>query len=425
MHLVLRLSLPVALGALLPWSTVLAQDSVPSRADLLRAERLARATDLQPPQRSGWEKFFYNGEQNLIVQKLQAGYRGFGIAFGGFPNGKGWLAGGIGFSDFAVGSSNPTPDMANRIDVQASATYSIRTYKQVGGRVAWRNIGGTPLAVAVAGQWYDWPRRYFWGFGPDSDESNESNYSVSGYDAGGDLWVEPRLGVMIGGGFRVLGPTTGPGTDPGYPSVGEVFAPASLPGYGQKTRFLRTEAFADIDLRDNPLYPRSGGRYTLRFADYSDRNLGRFGFRRYEIDLEQLFALQRKRKVFAVRALGIFTDPKDGNEVPFYFYPAAGSSRRLRGFESNRFQDRSLMIFTGEYRWAVWWPLDMALFVDAGNVAYDWREVFDDLKVTYGFGFRMHGAETFGFRVDLAWGDEGFKFHGSLNYPFKPGGLPR
>lgn len=425
MHRFLRTSiLALTVSALPAWGLV-AQPSGASRAELLRAERMARADDLEPPQRSGWEKFFYNSEQNLIMQKFQAGYRGFGIAFGGFPNGKGWLAAGIGFSDFAVGSSNPTPDMANRIDVQASATYSIRTYRQIGGRVAWRNIGGSPFAISTSAQWYDWPRRYFWGFGPDSDLEAESNYSVEGYEVGGDAWIEPSLGVIIGGGLHVLRPTTGPGTDAETPTIDEAFDPAGLPGYQEQTRFLRADAYIDLDLRDNPLYPRSGGRYTLRFADYSDRNLDRFGFRRYEVDLEQLLALQRKRKVLAFRALGIFSVPKDGNEVPFYYYPTAGSSRRLRGFESNRFQDRNLLIFTGEYRWAVWWPLDMALFVDVGNVAHERADLFDDMKVSYGFGFRMHGMDAFGFRTDFAWGDEGFRFHGSLNYPFKPGGLAR
>lgn len=402
-----------------------AQEAPPLRAELLRAERQARAADLHPPRHVGLERFFYNSEQNLLMQKFSAGYRGFGIAFGGFPSGKGWLAAGIGYSDFGVGSANPSPDMPNRVDVLAAATYSIRTFKQAGGRVALNNIGGSPFAVSASAQWYDWPRRYFWGFGPDSSLDDESDYSVFGYEFGGDAWIEPQPGIIVGGGLHSLRPTSGPGTDPDEPTIDEVFDPADLPGYEQQTRFLRTDGFIDLDFRDNPGYPRSGGRYRFVFSDYADQNLDRFGFRRFEVDLEQLLAIQRKRKVFAFRALGVFTSPKEGDEVPFYYYPAMGSSRRMRGFESNRFQDRNLLIFTGEYRWAVWWPLDMALFVDVGNVAYERSDVFEDMKVTYGVGFRMHTESAMVFRVDLAWGDEGFRMHGSLSYPFMPGGLAR
>jgi hypothetical protein len=41
---------------------------------------------------------------------------------------------------------------------------------------------------------------------------------------------------------------------------------------------------------------------------------------------------------------------------------------------------------TAEYRWEAWWALDDALFVDAGKVAADRKDLtLRDLDVSYGF----------------------------------------
>ena len=55
--------------------------------------------------------------------------------------------------------------------------------------------------------------------------------------------------------------------------------------------------------------------------------------------------------------------------------PFLGSGSTLRGFANRRFTDRNRMLLTGEYRWRPSRYLDMALFMDAGQVAADRRRL--------------------------------------------------
>ena len=67
------------------------------------------------------------------------------------------------------------------------------------------------------------------------------------------------------------------------------------------------------------------------------------------------------------------------------------------------------LALTAEYRWEAAWLLDGALFVDAGTVASDRRNLkLRDLDVTYGVGFRVHSNSAFVARLDLAFSREGF-----------------
>ncbi len=112
--------------------------------------------------------------------------------------------------------------------------------------------------------------------------------------------------------------------------------------------------------------------------------------------------------MLALRALTVLTDADTGNEVPFYYTPTLGGGDRLRGFREGRFTDRNSLLLTAEYRWEAWWPLDMALFVDVGRVAFDRSDLLEDLEASYGIGFRFHNTEAVVFRLDLAFSREGF-----------------
>ena len=75
----------------------------------------------------------------------------------------------------------------------------------------------------------------------------------------------------------------------------------------------------------------------------------------------------------------------------------------LRGYPSWRFRDRNRLLVTGEYRWTAGPFVDMALFLDAGQVApraadFDWG----GFKKTYGIGLTLHTLTTSVTRIDLA-----------------------
>jgi outer membrane protein assembly factor BamA len=118
----------------------------------------------------------------------------------------------------------------------------------------------------------------------------------------------------------------------------------------------------------------------------------------------------------------------DGNTVvvnkpPFFEGARLGGLYRMRGYPNNRFNDRSVIYTTAEYRytlkwnpianisWLRWLKIDwfqLVGFVEGGRVAgeYSLSELFSDWKVDGGIGIRamMAGAVI---RVDMAGSDEG------------------
>jgi outer membrane protein assembly factor BamA len=172
---------------------------------------------------------------------------------------------------------------------------------------------------------------------------------------------------------------------------------------------VRSDASVALDWRDNPLHPHDGGRYGVQFSDYHDRDLDAFDFRKVAIDLQQYVPIPDRYRTIALHAAVTLTDPRHGQEVPFYFQPTLGGAQALRGFREFRFQDRNSVLLTAEYRWEAWWALDGAVFVDAGQVSARRQDFnFRDFDVSYGVGFRLHSNTAFVARLDLAFSREGF-----------------
>jgi outer membrane protein assembly factor BamA len=202
----------------------------------------------------------------------------------------------------------------------------------------------------------------------------------------------------------------GAGRDSRHASVEKVFDPAAIAGFeGGKRNFLRADAFVEYDRRDNPSYPRSGTYLGTKFSRYSDRDLERYSFRRYQFDAQQYIPFDNGYKVLAVAGNVVLTDTDGNNTVPFYFMPDLGGRQRLRGFRERRFRDSNSIFASAEYRWEAWWALDVAVFADAGKVASRRSDInLQDLEATYGIGFRLHSKKAFAFRVDIARSREGF-----------------
>jgi outer membrane protein assembly factor BamA len=94
--------------------------------------------------------------------------------------------------------------------------------------------------------------------------------------------------------------------------------------------------------------------------------------------------------------------------VPFFLTPDLGGSHALRGYPAWRFRDRNRMLLTGEYRWTAGSFVDMALFLDAGNVAPRFSDLaLRSLKTSYGIGVLFHTFQQTALRVELAQTREG------------------
>lgn len=400
-------ALPVWLTGLLLWTAVPVLAQAPSRAALLRAQREAKVETTSEPERTGTEKRLRDIAKFSRFTAIS--WKGFQFAGGDFPSGAGFNFG-VGFRDLAVGSVYEEDDLPNRVDVNLVAATSTSQYYQVSGDFAFRNLGGSPFSAGVRAMYYEWPQQDFYGLGPDSQEDNRTNYLIRSVDVGAGLWLEPKKGLRVGVGAFFTNPRIGAGRDTLFPSTDEVAPPGTLPGLETQPDFLRINGLVDFDWTDKPLYPRSGGYYGVQIANFKDQDLDHFNFRRYEVDLQQYIPFRNKYSVVALRALTVITDAESGNEVPFYYMPTLGGGDRLRGFREGRFTDNNSLLLTAEYRWEAWWPLDMALFVDAGQVAADRKDLFEDLDVSYGIGFRFHNSEAVVLRMDFSFSREGFIF---------------
>jgi hypothetical protein len=310
----------------------------------------------------------------------------------------------------AIGSTPQSAERRRRnaADVDLLAAYSTRGYTRTAAAFGVRNLGGAALDLRVRGQYYEFPQEDFFGLGADSRKADRTDYLLRGTDVGGTLRWAPKW-VEIGGGVSYLSPRVGSGTDRRFPSTEQRFNPAALPGFAEQPDFLRGDASIALDWRDNPLHPHSGGRYGVQVSDFRDQNLSAFSFRRTAIEVQQYVPLPTRYRTIALRAAAVLTDPRAGQQVPFFYQPTLGGSQSLRGFREFRFRDRNSLSLTAEYRWEAWWALDGALFVDAGKVAFNRRDLTrDDLEVSYGFGFRVHSNSAFVARLDLAFSREGF-----------------
>lgn len=381
---------------------------VPSRADLLRELREAKAERVEPPSRAFWESVLYRAEQGLVLEKLRAGYRGFRPTVGGFPPGAG-VAAGVRFEDMEVGSLYPDARTPDRLDVVADFLYSLSDYRRFQSEVQLRNIRGSPLGIGLGARVYRYPREDFFGFGLGSREGDRSDYLLESEELVLSSWLEPTPGLRAGGSWALEGPEVRSGTDPDLPSLDEVFDVGEVPGFRRQPGFRRLDAFVVYDWRDSALLPRRGGYYSVRLSAYDDRQLERFDFRRYEVELHQYLPFFQGRRLFALRANAVLTDPADGHDVPFFYQPDLGRNTELRGFSEYRFRDRNRLLLNAEYRWEVWWAADMALFVDAGSVAARGGDLFDvgDMKVDYGVGLRFKTHDAFLLRLDVARSSEG------------------
>ena len=379
-----------------------------TRTAQIEAERDAKSPHLKPPTRSKVESFLYWYDNQYVIPRLFAGWKGFHLGPGHFPAGAG-MKFGMGYTKLAIGSRYADEDLPNRIDVSGNVGYTTRDYSSYSGNLAWRNIAGAPVDFLFGGSHYRYPQEDFFGLGQDSLEDNRTDYLMESSDFGTEAQWRPHQHLSLVAGASYLTPDIGSGTDDRFPSSEDVFDPTQLPGFDEQPDFLKITGKVAYDWRDNPLHPHRGGFYGVTFADYRDRDLDSYDFRRYDIELQQYIPLPHRYRILALRAAAVLTDTQGDQQVPFYYMPTLGGSQNLRGFREFRFRDQNALMFTAEYRWEAWWALDGAFFVDAGQVAAR-REDFklDDMDVSYGFGLRFHSNKAFVFRLDFAFSKEGF-----------------
>jgi hypothetical protein len=361
-----------------------------TRAEELRQEREKKARTLQPVKRNRVEGVLFKLENSLILERLLNPPRGVHLRIGGIGEGAGFGAG-PGFRY-----------QTDRLDFRTSAAGSLKRYA----------IGEASLllpGIERDGPWFEvyarrrnFPQEDFFGLGPQSAREDRSNFSLR--DSVLRATAGARRGRLVGGAaVSYLDAVATPGTDKRMPSADDVFAPAEMPGFNERPAFVVFEPFVEYQNTDHPLNPWAGGRYRVSFSRYSDRELERFSFNRWNADVRQYIPFFHATRTIALRLSLASTDPGDGNDVPFYLQPTLGGAYSLRGFPTFRFRDRSAALVQAEYRWRVNEFVTGALFYDTGAVGRGLGDL-GDFERDFGFGLRVGSRAGVVLRTDLVFG---------------------
>jgi outer membrane protein assembly factor BamA len=272
----------------------------------------------------------------------------------------------------------------------------------------------------------------FWGFGNDSRESDETNYTGADFEATmtPGIWILPSVYLSYQMRFRYLEVQRGQVDR----CEGQSPCPYTLtrfPGLAtsdQDEGFMWAHLLAlSYDSRDSLDLPTEGqlGRLYLEAAD---RQLGSSAsFVKFGIEGRTFipFRAAAKNPVLALRA-GL--DYVSGSsDTPFWERSSLGGKRSLRGFGSDRFIDFNRSLVSAELRTRVYQrelfgthvELELAPFLETGQVFPDvTSSPVDDLHFVFGLGTRFLARPKVIAFVDLGMADEGLKVFTGIDYPF-------
>ena len=370
------------------------QPEAGSRAELLAKMRQEKAQTLEPYKPKGIEKALLYIEENRIMDRLT-------IADGWYPRFGGLTTGG----GFAGGAGYRQHLFDDRLFLNGSAAISTKAYKQVVANASYPALWDGRLEVGGTFRWNDFPQEDFFGLGNDSDRERRTNYALESTDVSGLFAVKPFRWTRVGAEIGYFSPTLSSGTDPRFPSTEVLFTDAEAPGLVEQAPYLYKNLFVEVDYRDQPGNPRSGGLWRAKYGIWNENDFNRYDFGRFDAEMAHFFPIFDKKRVFAMRLGLSYVNNDPDNRVPFYFLPYIGGSDTVRGFKEFRFRDENVIFMNAEYRWEAFSGLDMALFFDAGEVRSDWEDIdFQELKTSYGVGFRFNTYKSVFMRLDIGVG---------------------
>jgi hypothetical protein len=265
----------------------------------------------------------------------------------------------------------------------------------------------------------------FWGFGNDSPEDAESNYTSGIFlaRASPGYYLLPKLHVNLDS--RVLFHDVSRGQVPGFPYIVTEHPEVRDRGL-ESAWFWMNRVALTYDSRDSRKIPKAGS-FAEVYVDGSAEALGsNKSFVKWGVQAKTFHSFRAvKNPTLAMRA-GIDWMTGD-DDSPFYLLNAVGGRRSLRGFGSDRFIDFNRSLASVELRTRVWshrlfgvdLDVEVAPFVDTAQVFHDLGDSpVNGLHWVVGNGFRgLVHPQILAF-VDLGYGSEGLAVFTGIDYPF-------
>ena len=318
---------------------------------------------------------------------------GFYFDFGKMVPGAGWLSVGPGYRQWFG---------KDTMLVDGSAGISWNGYRTAQARMVLPKFAKSRLALGTQVRWVDFGEIDYFGIGSDTLESARTTFGVSATHVVAHATLKPARWFDIDTEIGVLSTSL---KDQG---------PGPVPASDHPT-FMPTQVAMTIDTRNFREHPTSGVLLRGAAARYDDRDTGAFTHNRYEGQAAGFIPIAGERVVLALHGQVVTTPVEDGN-VPFFMMPALGGATSLRSYADYRFHDRSTLLAQAELRLALMTHVDLAFFADAGNVAPRVQDLNLD-KQSFGAGLRLHTRRTTFARIDMANGEEGWRFLFRLTDP--------
>ena len=379
-----------------PWTAVAqepAQEPA-TRDEALRQEREAKNEALEAVEPGTIEKALIALENDRILERFTNPAEGF------YPKMDNVTTG----SATALGPAYRYTGMfGGTADLTTFALWSLDRYWAIDARLAMPRFADGRVTAELMARLYSYPSEEFFGIGPLSSRIDHVTYSQEDFEFGGRTAVSPLPWLTFGGSLAHVSPEIGPGRE--LTPIANRFDDVAAPGLREQPSYLKSSVSVDLNYREPRGNPRKGGKYMATLWHYDDRNLDRFGFTRFEVDLQQYINLYKERRVLALHALTSFSNGVAGQTVPFYLQKTLGGPDDLRGFRRFRFRDDDMLLLQAEYRWEIFTAVDGAIFYDAGMVAPEAKELsIHELESDYGIGFRFGNVNGVFLRVEGAFG---------------------
>ncbi|MGC8500327.1 MAG: BamA/TamA family outer membrane protein [Leptospirillia bacterium] len=271
------------------------------------------------------------------------------------------------------------------------------------------------------------PTARFYGIGPTSSFSDQSNYTLSTTSAHATFGAnldDMKFRVWFMERYRAYGGS--PGQVPGMAYTGQLFP--DTPGFATGAQILTHRANITYDTRDNHLIP-SSGTYARVFAEL-DNNMtpGQSSvFDRFDAEYKTWIPHgDNGQDVLAIRAM---LNLMNGPNIPFYAMSMLGGAFSLEGFGTGRFYDYDASLVNIEERIAAFdmnlfnveSEIQVAPFLGVGEVFRDAAQVstIGDYAVNPGVGLRALVKPNVVGRVDIGYSTEaGAVTFVGIGFPF-------
>jgi hypothetical protein len=370
----------------------------PTRAGQVEQQERDKAAHVSPIAPPHGEATFDQIQKRFIEPIFNP--NGFSPRFGGLPTGGG----------FSVGPRFTKHDLLHEhLTTDTYLVGSTKKWYRGESSFTFNDLMNGHLEVKADGAYENAASVFFFGEGPDSLKSNQSNFRrefTTAHLASTFHLLDDKLtaGYTVGG----LLVNVGKGDSSDYPSSDVIFNEGNTPGLTQQTDFITGTGAIKLDLTQEGFSNPKGLVLEAADSQFFDKGGANASFHFLQTQATYTLPFWNGMRAISFRARNETTFPGSGQTVPFYLQPTLGGPDTLRGYDRYRFYSNGSSLLSGEYRISISGVVEMALFGDGGNVYQRAGLIgFRDLKGDGGVGLRVKGKEQTVLRFDVGVSPEG------------------